>query len=253
MVVNVDFSNVTKRFGPDDRGTLAIEDLSFSVAAGEFVSIVGPSGCGKSTLLRIAAGLVSPTSGEVLLSRSPVEVSMVFQDSRLLPWMTVEKNVSLPLRAKRSLDAARAERLAGLLELVGLEEFAAHLPHQLSGGMQQRVGIARALSTDPDLLLLDEPFGALDALTREALNLELMGVWERTRPTVLLVTHSISEAVLLSNRVIVMSARPGRVVGQFDVEFPFPRALELTASAEFGTLVARARALLYADHHPVAT
>ena len=208
-------------FAPRGQGTRAVEALvgiDLSVKAGEFVSLIGPSGCGKSTLLRIVGDLTAPTAGQVLVNGKPApqarrdrDYGMVFQAPILFDWRTVQGNVELPLEINGTPKAERARRAAEHLALVELSDFAGHYPWQLSGGMQQRVAIARALALDPAILLMDEPFGALDEMTRERMNMELLKIWDRTQTTVLFVTHSIAEAVFLSTRVVVMSARPGRI------------------------------------------
>ncbi len=214
------------------RGSIdALADVNVSIAPGEFVAILGPSGCGKSTLLKLAAGLLAPTSGEVSLAGEPVRgpsprTGVVFQKPSLLPWKTVLANVLLPATTRRLPAEASRRRADRMLELVGLSGFAQNYPGELSGGMQQRVGIARMLLPDPDVLLMDEPFAALDALTREALTLELQRIWSEQRKSVLFITHSIPEAVFLADRVLVMSARPGRIVEEFRPELPRPRTLE---------------------------
>jgi NitT/TauT family transport system ATP-binding protein len=225
----------------------ALRDISFAVGRGELVALVGPSGCGKSTLLRIVAGLRPPTGGDVTVDgrrvmRPMAEVGMVFQAPVLLKWRTVLDNVLLPAELA-GLDPKRhRERARDLLRLVGLGDFEAKLPRELSGGMQQRASLCRALLLDPPLLLMDEPFGALDAMTRDEMNLELLRVWgeatdgSRDRKTILFVTHSIPEAVFLADRVVVMSARPGRVAGIRPVTLPRPRTVESRATAEFGRL-----------------
>ena len=222
----------------------ALRDISFTVGRGELVALVGPSGCGKSTLLRIIAGLRSPTTGCVAVDGRPVEgpiaaVGMVFQALVLLKWRTVRDNVLLPAQLS-GLDPRRfRERAEALLALVGLGEFAGRYPRELSGGMQQRAAICRALLLDPPLLLMDEPFGALDAMTRDDMNLEMLRVWGETaaaRKTVLFVTHSIPEAVFLADRVVVMSPRPGRVTQVFDIPLARPRTPATRGSAEFGRL-----------------
>jgi len=219
-------------------GTQALRDLSFELHRGEFVSIVGPSGCGKSTLLRILAGLLRPTSGQLLVNQHhrPTAVSFVFQQPTLLPWRSVEHNVRLPLELQGKLSPVTKERVHQVLELVGLADFHRHYPHQLSGGMQMRVSLARALVTQPELLLLDEPFAALDDITRQRLNEELLTLWERDRFTALFVTHNVSEAIFLSGRVLVMSARPGTFIDDVPVPFAHPRSPALRATADFAAL-----------------
>jgi NitT/TauT family transport system ATP-binding protein len=216
----------------------ALGSVSFDVYPGEFVTIVGPSGCGKTTLLKIVAGLLDKSDGEIAVDREQFdptrEVGFVFQKSLLLHWRRVLDNVLLPIEILKMDRAAQRAKAKGLLELVGLKGFERSYPKELSGGMQQRVSIARALIHDPKLLLMDEPFGALDALTRERMNLELLRIWQEARKTVLFVTHGISEAVFLSDRVIVLSARPSRMIKALDIELPRPRTLEVRTSPEFG-------------------
>ena len=212
-------------------GVQALRDLNLEIARGQFVSIVGPSGCGKSTFLRLVAGLDSPTSGELRVEgHDPLGLAFVFQDATLLPWRSVAHNITLPLELRRE---AAAERVAQTLELVGLTDFAAAYPAQLSGGMRMRVSIARALVTRPQILLLDEPFGALDEITRQRLNEELLRLWQEDHWTSLFVTHNVSEAVFLSQRVLVMSARPGRILADIPIPFPYPRSAYLRSAPEF--------------------
>ncbi|MCY4369091.1 MAG: ABC transporter ATP-binding protein [bacterium] len=219
------------RFGRRGRqhGTVqALSDASLTVAEGEFVSLIGPSGCGKTTLLKVLDGLVPYDAGSVRVSGRPVtgpgrDRAFVFQNFGLFPWRTVIGNVTLPLEAAGKSRAEREEIAWKYIRMVGLESFANLHPHELSGGMQQRVGIARALAVDPEILLMDEPFGALDAQTRELMQIELLGIWEKTRKTVVFVTHSVDEAIFLSGRVAVMSAHPGTVSEIIDVPFPYPR------------------------------
>ena len=224
----------------------ALEDVSLQVGAGEFLCIVGPSGCGKSTLLRVLGGLVRPTSGRVylggeLLTAPRRQIGFVFQKANLMPWRTVLRNVTLPLEIK-GLKAEEADQKAReLLNLVELEGFEDAYPHELSGGMEQRVAIARALIHDPAILFLDEPFGSLDALTRENMNLELLRIWQAKRKTVVMVTHNIQEALFLADRILVMSSRPGRIEATVFVPLPRPRRLEMLYSAEFGVLSRRVR------------
>lgn len=232
-------------FSSPDSPLEALAEASFSVAPNEFVSIIGPSGCGKSTLLRILAGLVIPTSGRVLLDGEPLrepqrKIGFVFQHANLMPWRTALRNVMLPLEIQ-AVPRAEAERKSReLLELVGLTDFADALPRDLSGGMRQRVALARAFVYDPEVLLLDEPFGALDALTRERMNWELLRIWEVRRKTVLMVTHDIQEAVFLSDRVLVMTPLPGRMKREVMIDLPRPRTQEDLYSPRFLSL---ARAL----------
>jgi NitT/TauT family transport system ATP-binding protein len=225
---------------------VALKDVNLTVAAAKFISLLGPSGCGKSTLLRCLAGLERPTAGTIVLRGNavvtpPEDMGIVFQRDVLLDWLTVISNVLLPARIRRQpLDQWRpkAERL---LEFIGLEEFANCFPWELSGGMRQRVAICRALLLDPALLLMDEPFGALDAMTRDELNLELQRLWLADAKTVLFVTHSIAEAVFLSDQIVVMSRSPGRVVDVVTVDLPRPRDLAVRETQDFGRCVARIR------------
>jgi len=218
-----------------------LERINLQVAAREFVTIVGPSGCGKSTLLRLLAGLIQPTSGQVLFDGQPLthprrRIGFVFQKSNLMPWRTVRDNVRLPLELQGAPAAEVTQRADELIALVGLTGFADVYPRGLSGGMEQRVAIARALSHNPDVLLLDEPFGALDALTRERMGAELLRIWEVNRTSVVMVTHSIPEALLLADRVLVLSPRPGQVRLALDVPLPRPRAMDMEYEPEFGAL-----------------
>jgi NitT/TauT family transport system ATP-binding protein len=234
----------------DGSDTVAVADIKQFIASGAFVSIVGPSGCGKSTILRMIAGLIAPTEGRVLLSGELVnepspEIGIAFQRPVLLPWLTVRRNVSLPAElAGRWNKNEIAERVDRLLELVRLPAVGTRLPSELSGGMQQRVAIARALMTDPGVILMDEPFGALDALTREHLNEELLAIWERTRATVVFITHDIGEAVYLSDRVLVMSSRPGRVIADITIPLPRPRENSMRGATEFVQASMQIRALI---------
>jgi NitT/TauT family transport system ATP-binding protein len=227
----------------------ALADVSLDVAPGEFVTIVGPSGCGKTTLLRIMAGLLRPSSGTVHLLGRPItgpsrSVGVVFQDPVLLPWRTVLDNVMLPVQVLRLERQRYRARALDLLGLVGLTGFEGKYPHELSGGMRQRVSLARALVHDPALLLMDEPFGALDAMTREAMNLELQRIWQESGKTVAFITHSIAEAVFLADRVVVMSPRPGRIADVVTVELGRPRDLDLMASDAFGVYARKIRQAL---------
>jgi NitT/TauT family transport system ATP-binding protein len=229
----------------------ALDHVGFEVQAGNFVSIVGPSGCGKSTLLKIVSGLLAPSSGTVTVHGEPVRaplenVGMVFQAPILLKWRSVIGNILLPVEFARLDIPSHTERTRTLIKLVGLEGFDEMYPHQLSGGMQQRVSLCRALVTDPQLLLMDEPFGALDAMTRDELDMELLRIWEERKKTVLFVTHSIQEAVFLSDVVFVMSARPGRLLEQIAINLPRPRSMEMMTDQKFGGYALKIRALLAA-------
>ncbi len=242
----VSLRNVTKSFGAG--GVTALQSIDLDVRPGEFVSLIGPSGCGKSTLLRIAGDLVAPTSGEVVVNgksarqaRLDRDYGIVFQDPVLYDWRTVARNIGLPLELLGWERARRTERVQELLELVELHGFGEHHPWQLSGGMQQRVSIARALSFSPALLLMDEPFGALDEMTRERLNGELLRIWERSGSTIVFVTHSVPEAVFLSTRVAVMSRRPGRIAAIVDVDLPQPRNAGSRENPRFFELVTTVR------------
>ncbi len=220
----------------------ALDGYSMSVGEGELVCVLGPSGCGKSTLLWAMAGLHELSAGQVLLDGAPVlrphpEIGMVFQDANLLPWRTVIRNIQLPFEIKGLKAAEHRDRIEGLLRRVGLDGFETKYPRELSGGMQQRASIVRSLSFDPSLLLMDEPFGALDAFTRDEMNLLLQEIWLETGKTIVFVTHNIAEAVFLADRVMVMSPRPGRLQRIFEIDLPRPRALELTTRPHFIELV----------------
>jgi NitT/TauT family transport system ATP-binding protein len=229
----------------------ALEDYSMTVAEGELVCVLGPSGCGKSTLLWAMAGLHSLTSGEVRLDGEPVTrphpaIGMVFQEANLLPWRSLIKNVQLPFELKGLKPEAYRERIDRLLARVGLKGFESKYPRELSGGMQQRASIVRSLSVDPSLLLMDEPFGALDAFTRDEMNLLLQEIWLETGKTIVFVTHNIAEAVFLADRIMVMSPRPGRLTNIFAIDLPRPRPLEVTARPHFFELVGEIKASI--DH-----
>jgi NitT/TauT family transport system ATP-binding protein len=231
----------------DGESIHALKDVNLDIANGEFISIVGPSGCGKTTLLKILAGILRRSSGDVTmqgraLSGPSREVGVVFQAPVLLPWRTVLQNVMVPVEVQKRERGKFEERARALLAMVGLAGFESKYPGELSGGMQQRVGICRALVHDPSFLLMDEPFGALDAMTREQMNEELQRIWTESRKTVLLVTHSIPEAVYLADRVVVMTPRPGRIVDVIPVDLPRPRTLAMHNTPEFGRFVARIRA-----------
>jgi NitT/TauT family transport system ATP-binding protein len=242
MSVSIDAITVKaigKRYASRHGPVTALEDVTFAVGEGEFVAVVGPSGCGKSTLLKILAGLLPASGGQALLRGTPIagprrDIGVVFQAPVLFPWRTVLDNVLLPVDVQR-LDRARHERVAlELIHLVGLGGFEHRYPWELSGGMQQRVAITRALVHDPAMLLMDEPFGALDAMTREHMNLELQRIWIERKKTVLFITHSIPEAVFLADRVLVMTARPGRLLDDVRVDLGRPRGLEVMNTPEFG-------------------
>ncbi len=247
----VSLSGVSKAFPKGD--VTALQDISLGVERGEFISLIGPSGCGKSTLLRVIGDLVAPTAGDVSVNGKPAhrarldrEYGIIFQAAVLYDWRTVAKNIALPLELLKWDRARRAARVAEMVELVELTGFERHYPWQLSGGMQQRVAIARALSFEPALLLMDEPFGALDEMTRERLNLELLRIWADIGSTVIFVTHSISEAVFLSTRVVIMSPRPGRIAAVVPVDLPQPRGVATREDPRFFELVTEVREHLHA-------
>jgi NitT/TauT family transport system ATP-binding protein len=248
----ISISAVYKVFnqGKDNRVS-ALEDINLVIETGEFVSLLGPSGCGKSTLLRLIGDLTSPTTGAVTVKGKPAaqarkdrDYGMAFQQATLYDWRSVAKNVQLPLEIMGYSKEKREQRAIEMLKLVQLEEFGQHYPWQLSGGMQQRVAIARALSFAPSILLMDEPFGALDEMTRERMQLELLNIWRQTKTTVVFVTHSIPEAVFLSSRVVVMSARPGRVAGIIDIDLPQPRDYETRENRRFFEKITEVRECL---------
>jgi NitT/TauT family transport system ATP-binding protein len=244
----IEVSGASKTFrARSGEAVRALTEITLSVASREFVSIVGPSGCGKSTLLRLVAGLVPPTTGGVAIGGRAVtgprrDIGMIFQDAVLLPWRNIVQNVLVPAQVIGMERGLAARRAAALLELVGLRDFTDKYPAELSGGMRQRAAIARALMHDPAILLMDEPFGALDAMTREAMNQELLRIWQGTRKTVLLVTHSIDEAVFLADRVVVMSPRPGAVREVLDVNVERPRTTRTRLDPAFLACVAAIRA-----------
>jgi NitT/TauT family transport system ATP-binding protein len=251
----VEASGLHLVFGHGAQQTVALADVSLSVAPGAFVSLIGPSGCGKTTLLRAIADLEQPTGGTLRVTgRSPAEARQaraygyVFQAPALLPWRSVERNVRLPLEVMGMTAAEQRLRAQRYLALVGLEGFRRRFPWQLSGGMQQRVSIARALSFQPALLLMDEPFGALDEITRDGLNLHLHRLWREGGMTVVFVTHSIPEAVFLSTRIVVMSPRPGRILEEIEVDLPEERDLELRETTAFLEVAHRVRGALRAGH-----
>ena len=250
----VRIAGVDKTFQRGDQVvTRALEAIDLDVAQGEFISLIGPSGCGKSTLLRIVGDLTSPTSGTVSVNGKTAErarldrdYGMVFQAPVLFDWRTVEDNVKLPLEILGQDGPTRTKRAREMLELVELGDFLKHHPYQLSGGMQQRVAIARALAFQPSILLMDEPFGALDEMTRERMNDEVLRIWQRTGTTIIFVTHSIPEAVYLSSRVVVMSARPGRITRVIDIDLPRPRDEKSRESRHYFELVTEVREALRA-------
>jgi NitT/TauT family transport system ATP-binding protein len=224
----------------------ALTGLDFDIDRGQFISVIGQSGCGKSTLLKILAGLIPYSAGSLVMNGRPVrgpssECAIVFQSPVLLPWRTVLENVLLPIEFKRLAIASYRERALSILELIGLRDFTQRYPYELSGGMQQRVAIARALIQEPTLMLMDEPFGALDAMTREQMNIELLRIWTHTRNTVVFITHSVSEAIFLSDRVIAMTARPGAIAEIVEIDLPRPRDLSIINTPAFGAYAARLR------------
>jgi NitT/TauT family transport system ATP-binding protein len=251
----VEVRNVSLTFETSDGKVDALSDVSLQVADGEFVSFIGPSGCGKTTMLRVIADLQQPTSGTLLVNGVSAEQARlerrygyVFQAPALFPWRTIEKNLKLPLEIMGFSDSEQQQRAKRYLALVNLTGFERKFPWQLSGGMQQRVSIARALSFDPALLLMDEPFGALDEIVRDHLNEQLLQLWDKTGKTVLFVTHSIPEAVFLSSKIVVMSPRPGRIIDIIDCNFPRDRTLEIRETPEFLKIAQRVRVGLRAGH-----
>ena len=249
----IDIVGASKTYVTASSGRVhALERVNLKIAEGEFVCVVGPSGCGKSTLLRMLAGLDEIGGGQLTLDGRDVEgpsgkVGVVFQAANLLPWLTVRENVRLPLRVG-GRHGPNDARIDDLLAMAGLADFGGRYPYELSGGMQQRAGICRALARNPQILLMDEPFGALDALTRERMNIELQRIWQTHRKTIMLITHSISEAIFLADRVIVMSARPGRVLADLAVPIPRPRSFDTIVShASYAQLASQVRGLLNAQ------
>ncbi|MGH3277082.1 MAG: ABC transporter ATP-binding protein [Streptosporangiaceae bacterium] len=254
----ISLTGVGKVFRLPDREFVALQDVALELKNGEFLSLIGPSGCGKSTLLRLVAGLVEPSTGSIAISgesparaRARRELGFVFQEPTLLPWRTALENVTLLLEvARRGSAAERRRHGLGLLELVGLSDFADAHPAKLSGGMQRRVGIARALALDPSILLLDEPFGALDEITRQRMNIELLRIWTQRRTTALMVTHNVGEAVFLSDRVLVMGTNPGRIIAEVSIDLPRPRQLHLLQDPRFFAFSAQLTGLLFGDEVP---
>jgi len=248
----IEIEGVAKIYETADGPVESLKPLTFAIDDGEFLAIVGPSGCGKSTLLKMVAGLLPVSSGEIRLGGRrvqgpPDDVGIVFQSSVLLAWRTVLENVMLQIEMRRLDKAKYLPKAQALLHLVGLDGFEKKLPWQLSGGMQQRASICRALVHDPAVLLMDEPFGALDAMTREKMNVELQRIWFETKKTVLFITHSIPEAVFLADRVLVMSERPGTIAAIYDVKLPRPRSLRVMGTSDFGVLTQTIRAHFYAQ------
>jgi NitT/TauT family transport system ATP-binding protein len=244
--------NVSKVFNVGaDNQVVALQNVTFTASGGEFLSLIGPSGCGKSTLLRLIANLIEPTAGDLKINGKPPQQArmdrdygMVFQSATLYDWRTVSKNVQLPLEVMGYSRTERERRAQEMLEMVELGQFSKHYPWQLSGGMQQRVSIARALAFEPSLLLMDEPFGALDEFTRERMNMELLRIWDNTQVTVIFVTHSIAEAVFLSSRIVVMSPRPGRITEIVENNLPYPRNTETRELPAYFEKVTEVRELL---------
>ncbi len=248
-IIGID--NVSKVYGDSNVGTIALSNVSLSIEQGEFVALVGPSGCGKSTLLRLVADLDTPTEGTIEVNaktphaaRLARDYGFVFQSPTLYEWRTIVRNAQLPLEVMGRPKNEWQGRVDKMLAMVGLRDFHGHYPWQLSGGMQQRASIARALSFDPTILLMDEPFGALDEFTRERMNLELLDIWETTHKTIIFVTHSIAEAVFLASRVVVMTPRPGRIATVVDVDLPYPRTFETRETPRFFELVTAVRETL---------
>lgn len=248
VVPEIQMDRVSMRYETDSSGVLALQQVSLDIAKGEFVSLLGPSGCGKTTLLRLMADLLQPTGGELRVAgksardaRLARKYGIVFQNPVLYDWRKVKDNITLPLEMTKMKKKDREEKAQGLLELVGLAGFGDKYPWQLSGGMQQRVAIARALSVEPEILLMDEPFSALDEFSRERMNEELLSIWSKVKNTVVFVTHSIPEAVFLSDRVCVLSPHPGRLSAVVDIPLARPREKEIRNSPEFFGLIARIR------------
>jgi len=251
----ISLNRVTRIFNSRDGDQVtALQDVSLEIGRNEFITLVGPSGCGKSTLLRIVAGLILPTAGRASIGGAAIteprsETGIVFQAPTLLPWASVLDNVLFPLRMMHRIDSTSTDKAMALLKLVGLAGFESKSPRELSGGMQQRVAICRALVHDPDILLMDEPFGALDALTREEMTMELLRIWSERPKTVLFVTHSITEAVVLADRVVVMSPRPGRIQEIIEIGLPRPRSFETEATPEFHEASQHIRQLIFGTRH----
>jgi NitT/TauT family transport system ATP-binding protein len=252
MTAHVNFNHISHTYTSDRGESLQVlDDVSFSIAKSEFVAVLGPSGCGKSTLLRLLAGLFQPSQGQVSIYGNAVHepqdgIGIVFQKPTLLPWLNVIDNVLFPIRHKRGWISHQERKQAlDLLTMAGLEGFAKHMPDQLSGGMQQRVGIVRALLLEPEILIMDEPFSALDALSREEMGFELLSLWHKKPKTVLFITHSISEAVLLADRVLVLSSRPARIAETINIEIPRPRNADSIHHKNFNQYTHSIRELIY--------
>ncbi len=258
--LDIVLTGIGQRFGSKGDTVVALEAINLQIQPGEFAVLLGPSGCGKTTLLRIMAGLVRPTEGQVRIGSRALwsgdkrdstvvqELGMVFQDANLFPWLSIEDNIALPLKLRGMPKAERRARARELCDLVGISGFAKRWPRELSGGMRQRVAIARALSYDPKILLMDEPFGALDAMTRDQMNLELQRIWMASGCTVVLVTHSIGEAVFLADRVVLLSPRPGRIDRIVGIDLARPRDLYVQTTQAFQGVVAQLRQRLDAIH-----
>jgi NitT/TauT family transport system ATP-binding protein len=252
-VPDIALTGVSKRYADTDGGVLALDSTDLSIRGGEFLVLLGPSGCGKTTLLRMIAGLIRPSAGRIHIGGRDLwhgerrddaavdELGVVFQEANLFPWFSIEKNIALPLRLRGVPEAQRLAKARELCRLVGIAGFEKSWPRQLSGGMRQRAAIARALSRDPRILLMDEPFGALDAMTRDQLNLELQRLWLAQRCTVIFVTHSIAEAVFLADRILLLSPRPGRIDTMIEVPFERPRPIVLQTQPEFQAIVRELR------------
>jgi NitT/TauT family transport system ATP-binding protein len=257
MIDKISFRDVSCRFALGSATFLALDRLSLDMADGEFVTVVGPSGCGKSTALNIAAGLLEPTGGEILVDGKSVkgpgpERGVIFQQYALFPWLTVRENVEFGLRVAGKAAGERRQIADRFIDLVGLTEFADSLPKVLSGGMKQRCAIARAYAVNPSILLMDEPFGALDALTRVQMQDQLLDTWSRERRTVMFITHDVDEAVYLANRVVVMAARPGRLYETIPVDLPYPRTEAIRLSPEFAAIRNRVWHAVY-HQRPIGT
>jgi len=257
--VEISVAGVSKEYQTDRTKVVALSDINLDIRKEEFVSLVGRSGCGKTTLLRTMAGLVSPTAGNILIGGRPLwkgsavdasvvrRLGVVFQDANLFPWYSIEDNIALPLKLRGTPKKERLRRARELADLVGLGDFLKSYPRELSGGMRQRAAIARALSDNPEILLMDEPFGALDALTREKMNLEIQRIAQSTRATVVFVTHDIEESVFLGDRVVLLTPRPGRISDISEIPFPRPRGAEVQRAPEFTSAVGGLRQLLHVE------